>query len=107
LNGPFFFGVVYKFKDSIKLIEKKPKVLILRMRNVPVIDATGLHSIGDLLTGCNRDKTKLILSGLQPLVYEEFLKSRLLFKIGKRYVVPQFEDALRLAEELIIEKGST
>jgi sulfate permease, SulP family len=103
LNGPFFFGVVYKFKDSIKLIEKKPKVLIIRMRNVPVIDATGLHSIEDLLLGCNRDKTRLILSGLQPLVYDELLKSRLLFKIGKRYVVAQFENAIRLAAQVIKE----
>ncbi len=103
LNGPLFFGAAYKFKDSVRLIEKKPKVLIMRMRNVPVIDATGLHTIEDVLHMCNRDKTKLIVSGLQPPVYEAFLKSRLLFKIGKRYVVPQFEDAVHLAELVLIE----
>jgi SulP family sulfate permease len=101
LNGPLFFGAVYKFKDSMKLIEKKPKVLILRMRNVPVIDATGLHTIEDVLLACNRDNTRLIISELQSPVNEEFLKSRLLFKIGKKYVVTQFENAVQLAGNLI------
>jgi sulfate permease, SulP family len=102
LSGPLFFGAAYKFKDSINTIEKKPKVLILRMRNVPVIDATGLHTIEDVLRMCNREKTRLILSGLQPPVLEQIQKSRLLFKIGKRYVVADFERAVQIAQ-LVLE----
>ena len=42
INGPLFFGAAYKFKDAMKVIEYPAKVLIIRMRNVPVIDATGI-----------------------------------------------------------------
>jgi SulP family sulfate permease len=43
ITGPLFFGAAYKFKDAIKFIEKTPKVFIIRMRQVPIIDATGIE----------------------------------------------------------------
>jgi SulP family sulfate permease len=101
ISGPLFFGAAYKFKDAIKLIEKKPKVLIVRMRHVPVIDATGLHTIKDVLRMCKHDKTQLIISGAQPQVLEEFQRSRLLFSIGKRYVTADLETALERAAEVL------
>ena len=101
LSGPFFFGAAYKFKDAIKVIEKKPKVLIVRMQRVPVIDATGIHTIKDVLQICRRDKMQLVVCGLQPDVYEEFKKSRLLFQIGKRYVTGSMELALQRANEIL------
>jgi SulP family sulfate permease len=107
LTGPMFFGAAYKFKDAIRVIEKKPKVLIVRMRHVPVIDATGIHTIKDVLRMCRHDKMQLILSGIQPPVLEEFRKSRLLFQVGKRYVTPDFETALQRAKEVLGEKKHT
>jgi sulfate permease, SulP family len=104
LTGPMFFGAAYKFKDAIRVIEKKPKVLIVRMRHVPVIDATGIHTIKDVLKMCRKDKMQLIISGVQPQVLEEFRKSRLLFLLGKRYVTPNLEMALNRAKEVLGEK---
>jgi SulP family sulfate permease len=101
LTGPMFFGAAYKFKDAIKIIEKKPKVLIVRMRHVPIIDATGLHTIKDVLHMCSHDKIQLIISEIQPIVWEEFKKSRLQFHIGNRYVTTDFDTALQRADEVI------
>lgn len=105
LNGPLFFGAAYKFKDSIRLVEKKPKVLIVKMQKVPIIDATGLQTIKDLVRTCSRDNIRLIVSGLQPPVYDTLKKSRLLFRIGKRYVVADLSAALVLAERVLEEEG--
>lgn len=104
ITGPLFFGAAYKFKDSMRFVEEKPKVLILRMRNVPVIDATGLHTIKDVLKMCEKDNTKMILSGVKPNVLEELQKSRLLFRIGKRFILPDFAAALAVAKEVLAEK---
>ncbi|MGZ5245478.1 MAG: SulP family inorganic anion transporter [Flavitalea sp.] len=101
ISGPLFFGAAYKFKDAIKVIENKPKVLIVSMRYVPVIDATGIHTIKDVLHMCRRDKIQLIISGIQPQVLKDFQKSRLLFQIGKRYVTNDFNSALRIAKEVL------
>ena len=46
--GPLFFGAAHKFRDALRLIEKLPKGLIIRMRNVPVIDATGIKTINEV-----------------------------------------------------------
>ena len=102
LSGPLFFGAAYKFKDAIKVIENKPKVLIVRMRNVPVIDATGIHTLKDVLHMCRNDKIQLIISGIQPQVLKEFQNSRLLFQIGKRYVTDDFELSLQRAKEVLV-----
>lgn len=107
LSGPLFFGAAYKFKDAIRVIEKKPKVLIVRMRHVPVIDATGIHTIKDVLRMCRNDKMQLIISGIQPQVLEEFRKSRLLFQIGKRYVTDDFDLALQRAKEVVAHSKGT
>ena len=94
LSGPLFFGAAYKFKDTIRALKIKPRVIILRMNHVPVIDGTGLRMIGDVLNMCNSDKIRLIVSEVQPQVAAELKRSRLLFKIGKRYVTPDFGTAL-------------
>ena len=104
LSGPFFFGAAYKFKDAIKIIEKKPRVLIVRMRHVPVIDATGINTIKDVLHMCNHDHIQLILCEIQPKVLDELKRSRLLFKIGKRFITDDFNIALTRANEVLVEK---
>lgn len=105
ITGPFFFGAAYKFRDAIKIIEKKPKVLIVKMFHVPIIDATGLHTLRDVLNMCNADKIQLILTGVQPDVVAELRKSRLLFKIGKRYVTADMDTALQRSNEILSRKN--
>lgn len=106
LNGPLFFGAAYKFRDAIKWTGRKPSVLIVKMGNVPVIDATGVQVIGDLLRDCSRHHVRLIVCGLQPGVYDVLRAKRLLFRIGKRYVVPAFGPAVELAGRIIKEDNS-
>ena len=48
VNGPFFFGAVETFKNTLLQIAGQPKVLIIRMQNVPAIDSTGLHALKDV-----------------------------------------------------------
>lgn len=69
IAGPFFFGVADRLKDTLGQFERPPKVFILRMRKVPAIDATGLHALREFHARCQRDGTRLLLSGVhaQPL----------------------------------------
>ena len=87
ITGPLFFGAAYKFKDAMRFIEKPPKVLILRMRKVPLIDATGIKTLEDVYKESLNRGTRLILSGVESAQVQQELKdSRLLFKIGKASV---------------------
>lgn len=95
ITGPLFFGAAYKFKDAIRLIEKPPKLLIIRMRLVPIIDATGLRTLREVYNECRHRGTKLILTEIySKQVKEELKKSRLQFDIGKANLTDSIEEAL-------------
>ena len=95
ITGPLFFGAAYKFKDAMRLIEKPPKVLIIRMRKVPIIDATGIKIIEEVYKESKQKGTKLILSEIDSTqIMEELKKSRLLFSIGKANVTDTFQEAI-------------
>ncbi len=97
INGPFFFGAASRFKDTIARVEKPPKTLILRMRNVPAIDATGLVALDDVLTKCQRDGTRLILSGVHSQPRKVFQRDGFLGRIGEENVLPTYAAALARA----------
>lgn len=105
ITGPLFFGAAYKFKDAIKFIEKKPKVLIIRMRQVPIIDATGIKTIEEVYKDAKHRGTRLILSEVHSKqVMEELQTARLLFAIGKANVTVSFTEALDRSQILLEEQ---
>lgn len=104
ISGPLFFGAAHKFKDAIKFIEKPPKVLIIRMRKVPIIDATGIKTIEEVHKESKHRHTKLILSEvLSRQVMEELKDARLLFTIGKANVTETFTEALERSRVVLGE----
>ncbi|MHB1179580.1 MAG: SulP family inorganic anion transporter [Daejeonella sp.] len=102
ITGPFFFGVAYKFKYAMKIIEKSPKVLIIRMRNVPIIDATGIRVLKDIHKEISGRGTKIILSEVNSLqVMSELKKARLLFQIGKANIAEDYVKAISRAKKIV------
>lgn len=108
ISGPLFFGAAHKFKDAIKFIEKKPKVLIIRMRKVPIIDATGIRTIEEVHKESKHRGTKLILCEVDSeQVMKELKDARLLFAIGKANVTDSFEKALERCNTILAEQANT
>lgn len=102
ITGPLFFGAAYKFKDAMKFIEKPPKVLIIRMRRVPIIDATGIRTLEEVYKEAKHRGTKLILSEVHSVqVMKELQDTRLLFAIGKGNVTINFDKALARSHVLM------
>ena len=102
INGPLFFGAAYKFKEAMKVIENPAKVLIIRMRHVPVIDATGIQTIKEVNKEIRYKGTKLILSEVSSeQVINELAKARLSFGIGKANITDTFEQAIKRSRELL------
>src|SRR5690606_15268286 len=71
INGPLFFGAAQKFFDTLKIISDTHKVLILRMRNVPIIDATGMKRLKDIIELLGERKIQVILTAVAPGVSAE------------------------------------
>ncbi len=105
ITGPLFFGAAYKFREAIREIEKPPAVLIIRMRQVPIIDATGISTLKDVYRDAKRRGTRIILSEINSeQMLSELKAARLVFAIGKANITDSFEEALERAKELVLEK---
>jgi SulP family sulfate permease len=106
VNGPFFFGAADKFKSTINMVRKKPRVLILRMRNVLSLDATGLRALEDVYQRSRNDGTEVILAGvhMQPLVVMK--QSGFADTVGVDNMVTSMDVALRRAQAVIAAEGA-
>jgi len=100
ISGPLFFGAANRLDDLLDQFFKLPKVFILRMRLVPMIDASGVHALKALADRCHRRGIVLIVSGLQPQPKRVIEKMSLSSREGDLYFVADFEEALALAEPL-------
>ena len=97
IDGPFFFGAAEKFKDTLAEVSRKPRVLIIRMRDVPVIDSTALHALEDLVRRTQQDGTLVLLSDIhaQPLI--ALGRSDAMELIGEERLFGNIDDALNAA----------
>jgi sulfate permease, SulP family len=108
ITGPLFFGAAYKFKEAMKFIENSPKVLIIRMRNVPIIDATGINTIKEVYKESEHKGTKLILSEVHSQqIVKELKAARLLFSIGKANITHTLQEAIERSKAIIIDQSGT
>lgn len=104
INGPFFFGAADKFRDTMREIQKPPKVLILRMRHVPTIDATGIRALEDTLEKAQKDGITVLLAAANARLMRKLHKSGMTDRIGKQNILPEIDDALEYAREILKNK---
>jgi SulP family sulfate permease len=108
IHGPFFFGAADRLKDVLHDIAFPPKVFILRMRHVPVIDASGLHALKEFYQKCSRDCTVLMLSEVNEGVHKALYSYGLHILIGNENIVSNLSRALqraRVVTEKEVAKG--
>ena len=65
ISGPLFFGVANRLDDVLNQFTTTPRVFILRMRLVPLIDVSGVRALRQMIERCRRNGTRVILSGLR------------------------------------------
>jgi len=68
ISGPLFFGMTHRFIDVMRFTRKKPEILVLCMRQVPTIDATGLEGLETVIRRSQRQGIRVILSGVHPTI---------------------------------------
>jgi SulP family sulfate permease len=101
IDGPFFFGAAEKFKTILHEMKEQPRILILRMRHVPMMDATGMQALEEIVNRHFRKNTAIILSGVQPQVADLLDRSGLTEKIGRENVVSHIDQALVRADQML------
>jgi SulP family sulfate permease len=104
ITGPLFFGAAYKFKEAIQIVKKPPKVLVIRMRQVPIIDATGIKMLEDVYKYVKHHHAKLILSEVHSeQVMAELKDTRLFSESERANITDTFSEALELCYNILQE----
>ena len=99
--GSFLFGAADKLESALRREKAEPEVLILRMRKVLAIDATGLNALEDLHERLRAHGKQIILSGphAQPLFMMD--KAGFLDRLGKENICANIDLSLARAREIL------
>lgn len=96
--GALFFGAANDFLDVVN--KEGKNVLIFRMRNVPVMDISGLEALEEALETCNKRDMTLLLSHVNEQPMKVMEKAGFITKIGQENICDNIDKALERAEKL-------
>lgn len=97
IDGPLFFGVANELLDTLRRVGPPPKAVILRMRRVPLLDASGVTAIEEIVRQATSVGTRIILSGVQAQPCTMLERVSLGPANGRVIHSPDFASALRAA----------
>lgn len=101
LRGPLFFGVASRLSDVVDAIAGSPRVFILRMREVPLVDASGAARLRDFVAKAQRNGTRVVLSGLQPGPAATLRQMGVLDGAGHVQLATDFAEAVAMARAVV------
>ena len=99
INGPMFFGMTDRITDiSVKSFTK---YLIIRMRGVPSLDASGMNALENLYDYCTENGVKLIFSHANEQPMKTMRRAGFVDLVGEEHFRVNIDDAIEHARELI------
>jgi len=101
ITGPFFFGVAGELLDTLRRVGQSPKVIILRLRLVPLLDASGLQTLELFFEQAHIAGAKVVLSGVQPQPKSMLDRVNLGSASDKVFYASTFANAQSLAIRLL------
>ncbi len=101
INGPFFFGAADKFNDTLNHLKRPPKVLILRLRFVPAMDATGLRALEDLLEKTRKNGIVVLFCGVHTQPWQVLKEAGIFDALGEGYFYEDIKPCVAYAKRLL------
>jgi len=98
INGPMFFGAADRIAEIT--IKDFTECLIIRMRGVPALDATAMHSLEQLYEKCKSEGVRIIFSHVNEQPYRTMEKGHFIEKVGEDNFCPHIDAAIKHAEEI-------
>ena len=98
INGPMFFAASEKFKYMLD--DHDIDVLVVRMRNVPAIDAAGVETLFDIVKNCAKNRVRVVFSHVNEQPMHAMEKAGLKKAVGEENFCSHIDTALLRAEEI-------
>ena len=103
INGPLFFGVANRLDDVLDQFAVRPRLFILRLRRVPMIDASGAQAIRQFLDRADRLGIKVFFSGLQPQPHQVLMSMHVLEHPNLLMLAEDFDIAVETARDFLAQ----
>jgi len=100
IHGPFLFGATDKFSDILDRLDTLLPIIILRLRNMTAIDATGLGAIRDLADQVHESGRSLLLCGAREQPSQLMKQAEFERHVGAENICPSISDALARAADV-------
>jgi SulP family sulfate permease len=94
IEGPLFFGAAEKLERTLAHIQRPATTLILRMGNVPFLDATGINAIAEMIADFKRHGATVLLVELRPNVRYKLERGGVIAAVGEDNVIDTLANAL-------------
>jgi len=94
IEGPLFFGAAEKLERTLAHIQRPATTLILRMGNVPFLDATGITAIEEMINDFTRHGARVLLVELKPNVRHKLDRAGVIAAAGEANVLATLPEAL-------------
>ncbi|MGE0132471.1 MAG: SulP family inorganic anion transporter [Blastocatellales bacterium] len=101
IHGPFLFGATDKLSIIEERFDSLPRVVMLRVRNMTAIDATGLHALEELADKLQATGRTLIICGMREQPAKLMAKAEFHRHIGDRNIQPSLEAGISRAKEIL------
>ena len=98
INGPLFFGAARQFQETITNTHLQPHIIIIRMRYVPLIDATGYQSLKEIIKSFKAKGITVILSGISESLKNDFEKNQMFEVLEHDFIFKDIKEAIEKAK---------
>lgn len=98
INGPFFYSVADLLNETLIKLDKTPRVFILRMQKVPIIDATGIKALKDFQNKCKQKGVLFLMSGVTEKLKNKLKITSIESTMGKERIFSDIDSALSYAK---------
>jgi len=100
IHGPFLFGTTEKLTEATQNLNSFSPVVILRLRNMTALDATGVHALDQFAERLRKSGRTLLLCGAREQPAELLSRTDLVHEIGRENILPHVQAALARAREI-------
>jgi len=100
IHGPFLFGTTEKLAEATTDLNQFPAVVVVRLRNMTALDATGLHALEVFAKRLRKSGRTLLLCGARDQPAELLHRADFVAHIGPENILPHIDAALRRAREI-------
>jgi SulP family sulfate permease len=107
VHGALFFAAADKLEVALRASGDKPRIVIFRMRLVPLMDASGLHAFEIAVEKMQRDHVRILLTAVQPQPMKVMHESGLADRIGLENFCANIDQALARANQLLTDADSS